>query len=132
MSPSVVTELQDRWIIHARQSVVAHLEASPSSLRIELDSGLWVEVAGKWRATVGPPITAVELSPEQVADQVGSRVLAFVLFWSGSMRMMLSKKAMIVAGTDDNTRVSATLPGKFTWEAHAGSVTHWLAERAQE
>lgn len=132
MAPAIVKELEDRWIVNARHSIVSHLAASPGSLRIELDSGLWIEVAGPWSVTAGSPITGAELHSEDLDGQTGSEVLSLVLFSAGSIRIVMSTGVTIVAKADDATRVTATLPDKFTWTAQARSVTHWLAETSND
>lgn len=132
MSPTIVTELEDRWIVNARHFMVNHLAASPTALRIELNSGLCVEVTGSWSATAGSPITGAKLHPADLDGQTGSEVLSLVLFASGSMRIMMSTGVAIVAKADDVTRVTAALPDIFTWAAHGRSVTQWLAEATDD
>lgn len=132
ISPLLVTELDDRWVVKARSSVVTDLAASPNALRIEFDSGLSVEVAGPWRAAAGSPITGKELGLDNLGDQIGSHALSFVLFSTGSVRIVLSTGTTIVAMAGVSTHVVASLPGTFTWEARAGTVSHWYAEAGDD
>lgn len=125
MSKRLVTEQGDRWIINARSSVVREVAASPGGLRIELDSGLWVEVEGGWTASRGSPITGEGLQPEEVAGLVGSGVLSLVLFATGSIRIVLSPGVTIVAKAFDADRIAAGMPNHLTWESDGRSLTKW-------
>lgn len=126
--PANLTELEDRWVVNARHDPVKDLRASPNALRIELESGLWIDVTGVWRATVGSPVTGEELDSDALGGILGSEVLSLVLFATGAIRIVLSTGATVVAKAKDTTRVTVGFPDSFTWAADAQSVTHSFGE----
>lgn len=127
-SPAILTGLEDRWVVNTRHVIVSGLRASQHALRVDLESGLSIDVAGTWRATAGSPFTGEELTAVDLERAIGSEILSLVLFVTGSIRIVLSTGIAVVAKADASTRVTAQLRGVFTWEADGRSVALRLAK----
>jgi hypothetical protein len=118
----------DRWVIRARGSTVRVFEVDPTALRIELDSGLEIQIEGHWRACIGAALDSPVADLGDGRQHVGASVLSLVLFDEGSVRLILSDALFLTANGDEGTKVSSELPGVYSWAASAGTLTTWLAE----
>lgn len=119
----LITRLEDRWVVEARQSVVSQVSVSQGELRIDFDTGLSLYTVAGWRATHGSPITGKKIRDEEMANLVGARALSFVLFFSGAVRIVLSSGVFVVVQATEEGRTRVALPDRFSFEVHGQTAS---------
>lgn len=119
----MIEELPDRWLVRPRHVVVGVADASAGGvLMVHLETDLHLQIFGQWTlarsvARVVPPDAGVD-----PAEMVGSQQASFVLFDSGSVRLVLLNGMMLRASTQRTRQIRCYRPGDFSWQSEGGHV----------
>lgn len=79
---------------------------------------------GRWTART----SSREVVVIEQGQHLGEKLLVFVLFRSGSVRLMLSPGLLIEARATEGTEIHSSLPGSYQWSAADRTVKYWIAE----